>query len=809
MLQNFWKIALRQLGSQKFYSAVKIGGFAFGIAACLLIGLYIHNQLSYDRDFPGADRLYRLTGYLNENGTVRKGTGWQAPFAQALKTEFPEVVRTSRLMSSTLFYGAGSNQLRPIESTQDTYEQGFAFADSSLPHLFHFQMVSGDRSKALSQPQTLILAKSKADKFYPGQNPVGRQIILNDDKDHPWTIGGVMQDPPEHTHLQFDYYLSLTGHELWKGEQQSWMASNYDVYILLRPDADPKRLASRVTLISKKYWIPAMEQNGAPDAQHILDKLGFTLQPVSDIHGTTDIEDNLAHVDRKYLLLFGAIGVFILLLASINFINLSTARSANRAKEVGLRKVVGSDRQGLIRQFLLESIVTSSFSFLLAIGMAALLLPLFNKLAGTTMHFPWTAWWLAPGVIMASVVIGVIAGLYPAFYLSAFRPVQVLKGNIGRGARHSGLRSGLVVFQFTTSVVLIIATIVIYGQMHFILNTKMGFNKDQVLLIQGTGTLGDRLPSFKNELLKLSGVQAVTNSDFLPISGGKRNGNTMYRVGREKLDPATFVQMWNVDVDYLKVMGIGLAEGRNFSPGLVSDSQVAIINQTMARKMGMTHPVGQRINWGQGQGVPVIGVVEDFNFESVKQPIGPLVMMLGGWTTTVAVRTNTANIKGLLASVDKIWRGFSPQQTFRYTFLDESFEHMYADVKQTGSIFTSLATLAVCIACLGLFALSAFMAEQRRKEMGIRKVLGASVMEVAGLLSRDFVRLVALAIGVGSPIAWWLMHWWLRDYVYRMAMGAGIFIGAAVLVMVIALLTVSWQALKAGTANPAGVLRSE
>jgi putative ABC transport system permease protein len=811
MLNHFWKIAIRQLGKQKFYSAVKIGGFALGIAACLLIGLYIHNQVSYDRDFPGAERLYRLTGSLSENGTVRKAAGWTAaPFAQALKTEFPQVERAGRLLSSSLFWGVGSNQLRPIENTQDSYEQGFAYADSSLPDLFQFNMVYGSRTKALSWPQTLILSKSNADKFYPGQDPVGRQIILNDDKEHPWTIGGVMKDPPEHTHLQFDYYLSLTGHELWKGEQESWLAGNYDVYVLLRPDADPDRLATQITsTIKDKYWIPAMQQNGEPGATTVLQNLVFMLQPVSDIHLAADIQDNMAHVDRKYLWLFGAIGVFVLLLASINFVNLSTARSANRAKEVGLRKVAGSDRQGLIRQFLLESIVTSGFSFVLAIGLAALLLPFFNKLAGTSMHFPWTAWWLAPGAVAAAVMIGVIAGLYPAFYLSAFRPVLVLKGHISRGSRHSGLRSGLVVFQFTTSVVLIIATIVVYGQMHFILNTKMGFNKDQVLLIEGTGTLGDQLPAFKNELLKLSGVQAVTNSDFLPVSGSKRNGNTMYRAGREKLDPGTMVQLWNVDVDYLKVMGLGLADGRNFSPGLASDSQAAIINQTMARKMGMTHPVGERINWGQGIGVPIIGVVEDFNYESVKQQIGPLVLMLGNWTTTVAVRTNTSDIKGLLAGVDKVWRGFAQQQAFRYTFLDESFEHMYTDVKQTGNIFTSLAVLAVCIACLGLFALSAFMAEQRRKEMGIRKVLGASVMEVAGLLSRDFLRLVALAIVIGSPIAWWMMHWWLRDYVYRITLGAGIFIGAAVLVMVIALLTISWQALKTGTSNPLGALRAE
>jgi putative ABC transport system permease protein len=304
-------------------------------------------------------------------------------------------------------------------------------------------------------------------------------------------------------------------------------------------------------------------------------------------------------------------------------------------------------------------------------------------------------------------------------------------------------------------------------------------------------------------------VQAVTNSDFLPISGSKRNGNTMYRVGREKIDPGTGVQIWNVDVDYLKVMGIKLAEGRNFSPALSSDSQALIMNRTMARRMGMEHPVGQRVNWGQGQGVMIIGMVEDFNYESVKQPIGPVCLTLGSWSTIVAVRTKTTDIKGLLAGVGKVWKDFSPQQAFRYSFLDESFAHMYADVQQTGNIFTALSILAVCIACLGLFALSAFMADQRRKEIGVRKVLGASVWQVAGLLSRDFLRLVGLAVVIGSPIAWWAMHTWLQDYVYRITMGPGMFIAAAILVMGIALLTISWQALKAGTANPVGSLRAE
>jgi len=495
--------------------------------------------------------------------------------------------------------------------------------------------------------------------------------------------------------------------------------------------------------------------------------------------------------------------------ASINFVNLSTARSANRAKEVGVRKVVGSDRNGLVRQFLLESVITSGFSFLVAIVLTWLLLPGFNRLAGTSMRFPWTAWWLAPGVVLASIVIGLIAGLYPAIYLSAFRPAQVLKGNIARGARHSGLRSGLLVFQFTTSVVLIIATMVVYGQMHYILNSKMGFNKDQVLLIEGTGTMNHQLPAFKGELGRLPGVQSVTTSDFLPIAGGKRNMNTLYRVGREKLDPGTGVQLWNVDVDYLKVMGIKLAEGRNFSPDLASDSQAAIINRTMARKMGMEHPVGQRINWGQGAGVPIIGVVEDFNYESVKQQIGPLCLMLGRWSTIVAVRTNTADMKGLLAGVGTVWKSFSPNQTLRYNFLDESFARMYTDVQQTGNIFTVLATLAVIIACLGLFALSAFMAEQRKKEMGIRKVLGATVLQVAGLLSKDFLRLVLVAFVIAIPIAWWAMNKWLQEFAYRTPISWWMFAVAAVASVLIALVTVCFQSVKAALMPPVKSLRSE
>jgi putative ABC transport system permease protein len=335
----------------------------------------------------------------------------------------------------------------------------------------------------------------------------------------------------------------------------------------------------------------------------------------------------------------------------------------------------------------------------------------------------------------------------------------------------------------------------------------MGFDKDQVVLIEGTGNLDKQLPAFKNQLQKLSGVKAVSISDYLPVSGGKRNMNTFWKDGKQQIESGVGAQRWWVDVDYLSVMGMKIAEGRNFLPTMPSDSQGVLINQAFARKMGWSHAVGQKITNG-GKGLPVIGVVEDFNFESVKQDVGPLCMFLGSWSSMVVLKTNTRDMPGLIAGINSVWKSFSPQQTLRYNFLDEKFARMYADVQRTGSIFTSLATLAVIIACLGLFALSAFLAEQRRKEMGIRKVLGATVLQVASLLSKDFVRLVLLSIFIASPIAYLGMHKWLQDYVYRIDIGVWMFAGAAVLVLLIALATVSVQALRAATANPAETLRT-
>src|SRR6185312_2319317 len=607
---------------------------------------------------------------------------------------------------------------------------------------------------------------------------VGKVMYLNNDKSKPYTIGGVMQNIPKTSHLAgFNFLLTLATVEFWKGEQNNWDDSNYPDYVLVRPGTNIPRLEKKITKdIVYNYYLPTMLKDGTKDAEKLVAKFNIVLQPVADINlYSYDIQDELSHGDIRFVWLFGAVAAFILIIACINFINLSTAKSANRAKEVGLRKAVGSYRSSLISQFLTESLLYSFFSFAVGMALAWLLLPYFNTLASKDLVMPWGEWWLVPIVLISAFIIGIVAGLYPAFYLSGFKPAQVLKGTLSTGSKSPLLRNRLVVFQFTTSIVLIISTIVIYNQMQYILNKKVGFDKDQVVVIQGTNTLGDKnVRSFKNELMKLASVKSASISDYLPVNDGKRNGETFFNEGRTKLDAGVGGQYWQVDDTYLKTMGIKLVEGRNFSYDIAGDTSALIINQTMAKKLNLKNPIGKRIT--QGYVFTVIGVVQDFNFQSMREEVGPLALHFGISPSIVTVKVKGADMKNTLVAITNTWKSFSPSQPIRYTFLDESFANMYADVQRMGRIFTTFGILAIIIACLGLFALSAFMAEQRSKEIGIRKVLGASVSGITALLSMDFVKLVALAIVIASPIAWWAMTKWLQGFAYRAPVSWWIFV---------------------------------
>ncbi|HEY5406000.1 MAG TPA: ABC transporter permease, partial [Ginsengibacter sp.] len=662
------------MGKQKMYAAINIGGFAIGIAACLLIGLYIKNELSYDQDNPNKENVFRVIGEVKQNGEVHSGISFPAPMAKALLNDFPEVVRVGRTMSSELFGGA-NNQVRRTDQVNDNYESGFCFADTSMLDILNVHMVYGNRKDALSDPNSIVICKSMADKYFPNQNPVGKTLVFNDNTKNLIKIGGVMEDFPANSHLQYKGFISLAGINFWDGEQETWTASNYQIYMQLRPGVNIGNFGKKITAdVLDKYMLPALKAQGRKNAEEIFKGASLHLQPLTDIHlhSYSIQEDNVKHGDIRFIWMFAAIAIFILVLACINFLNLSTARSANRAKEVGLRKVVGSSRGSLISQFLAESMLYSFLSFVIGLLIAIAVLPLFNRIAGTQLSLPWGEWWMFPSIIAAACVIGLTAGLYPAFYLSYFKPIDTLKGNLSLGSKNAGLRSILVVLQFTISIILLISTSVIYKQMQYILNSTIGFNKDEVVMIQGADALRDHTTSFKNELLRLPVVKNVSVSDFLPVDGTKRNGNTFYDESKQQTDNGIQLQHWVVDENYIPTLGMKLIAGRNFSKDFHTDSASTVINKALADKLGYKDPIGKMITNG-GEHLAIIGEVDNFYYESIKQQVNPLLMVLGNSNSIISVKVNAANMKTALAAISGVWKNFLPNQTMRYNFLDQRY----------------------------------------------------------------------------------------------------------------------------------------
>ena len=812
MLKNYLTISWRSLLKNKMYSFIKIGGFAIGVAACLLIALFIKDELSYDKHYANHKQLYRVLGVITENGDPRKGVAFPAPMASAIKEDFPEVLNAGRYNNSELF-GAGASEVRAADQEGNAYDDGFVYFDQSLIDMFDLKFVYGNPRKALSQPGAIVITKRKADKYFPNENPVGKALVVNNKADKPYTIGGVIEDFKPTSHLQFDFLIGMEGLEFWNGEQQSWGASNYATYFQLEEGVDAKSLEAKISKeVIEKYFMPGMIAGGQSEEnvkKFFSEKQAhLELQPIEKIHLFSEgVSDNLIYGDIRFVWLFGGVALFILLIAAINFINLSTAKSANRAKEVGLRKVVGSLRGNIINQFLSESVMFSLISFVLGLAIAMVMMQYFSSISGKTISIPWGEWWFAPSLVGLSVLVGIIAGIYPSFYLSSFKPVQVLKGTLTQGAKSSPLRSSLVIFQFTISIILLIGTMVIQKQMNFILNKKIGFDKEQVLLIQGTGTLGAQVVSFANELREAPQVVEVSTGDYLPVRGSKRNGNGFWNEGRKNIDPTVSSQFWRVDQFYLSTLGIKLVEGRNFNRDLASDSSAIIINQKMAQELG-GNMLGKRIDNYAGLWT-VIGIVEDFHYESLREDIRPLGLVLGLEASVLAVKLKVGDLRESIQSITNVWNKFAPHQPIRYSFLDDRYAAMYSDVQRMGKIFTSFSILAIVVACLGLFALSAFMVEQRSKEISVRLVLGASVNSVFQLLTWDFVRLVIISFVVATPLAWYLMTKWLEDYVYKTQLGWDIFAIAGSTAVLIALLTVSYQSLRAAWMKPITNLRSE
>lgn len=811
MFANIFKVSWRNLLRNKTFSMINMIGLATGLACFLLIALYVMDELSYDRYNKNANRIYRIHSSLNMGGSELKLAVTSDPMGASLKKDYPQIKQYTRLYTSR-----GSKLIR--KGNQFINENRVGHADSTFFSVFTLPSVSGNSRLALNEPNTVVVTESAAKKYFGTTDVLGRTIETDDNNRTLYKIMAVIKDIPLNSHFNFDFIFSMDNVDYGFG---NYLSHNFHTYLLLKEGADYKDLEKKFPEFIDRYILPqarqVMDISSMEDFKKSGNDLSYSLMPLTDIHLHSDLMPELGvNGDIQYVYIFSAVALFILLLACINFINLSTARSVSRAKEVGIRKVLGTNRHYLIGQFLAESAVTVFLSLVISLLIVWLVLPYFNDLAGKSFT---TGLFLNEKMIAVLIalplMVTLLAGSYPAFVLSSFQPVSVLKGKIFSGTGKSTLRSGLVIFQFATSIILIIATIIVFRQLDFIQTRKIGFNKDQVLIIDGTGSLGSNTDAFRNEVTKLPGVISSTYSGFLPVSSSSRTDNTFSKEAVLNPQNSLNMQNWTIDENYIPALGMEIISGRNFSKQFGTDSSAVIINETAASLLGFGDPVGKKlytlVNTSSNQVVTyyIIGVVKNFNYESLKQNVGPLCFTLGSSSWSTAFRIKPGNAKALIQQAESKWKAMAPGMPFSYRFLDEAFENMYYAEQRVGKIAFSFAVLAVIIASLGLFGLATYMAEQRTKEIGVRKVLGATVNNIVTMLSRDFLKLVFIASLIAFPLSWMAMNNWLQDFQYRIDIGWVTFVLAGVFALFIALFTVSFQAVKAALANPVKSLRTE
>jgi putative ABC transport system permease protein len=808
MLRNYIKIAFRNLWKSKGFSAINIIGLAIGLATCLLIMLFVLDELNYDRYNKKAGRIYRVDGEIKFGGNHFVLATVTDPMGPTLKKDYPQVEQYVR------FRSMGGLLIR--KGSENVQEDHAIYADSTLFDVFTLPMLDGNPQTALTEPNSLVITATTARKYFNTTQAVGKNFIVNN-RDN-YKITGVIKDIPAQSHFNYDFFISMA--TLEESRRNNWLSNNFNTYVVLKEGADPKKLEAQFDGLVEKYVGPQVMQFMSINLDEFKKSGNYEkhyLTPLTSIHLYSDKEAELApNSNIQYVYIFSAIAFFILLIACVNFMNLSTARSANRAREVGVRKVLGSLKANLVKQFLTESILISSIALLLALILTWIMLPTFNHLAAKEIKLDLLSNpWLLPIVLTMVLITGLLAGSYPAFYLSSFKSIQVIKGKLASGFKTSWLRSGLVVFQFTISIILIIATMVIYKQLNFIQSHKAGFNREQVLVLHNTSPLGSKARTFREEVVKISGVENATMTGYLPTNGW-RNDNPVFADPTLDQKKAVSMQTWDIDEHYIPTLGMQLATGRNFSPEFPTDSMGIIINETAAKMYGFNDPIGKNLYFIRDLNNPknistlhIVGIVKDFNFSSLRQQVTPLSFFLGQNPGNIALRIHSTNLTNLVTQIESLYKKMAPGEPFNYTFMDEDFNNIYRAEQRMGVIAISFSSLAILIACLGLFGLAAYAAEQRTKEIGIRKVLGATVSNITTMLSKDFLKLVILAAVIAFPLAWWVMHNWLQDFAYRTSISWWVFIMAGVVAALIAIVTVSFQTIKAAIMNPVKSLRTE
>jgi len=793
----------------KFISFINLFGLTVGLACCLLITTYILNELSYDKYNKNADNIYRVTRtFNNQNGVVSlKLSTVSPPFGYYLPNDFPEIQKMTRLL------GNGTTPLRykdKLINEKDVY-----FADENLFDVFTIDVVKGNPKTALADPFSVMLTEETAKKYFGNEDPMNKVLRANNQFDV--RVAGIYKAFPANAHMHPAMLISfntLKDSAVYgeQGLRTNWGNNSFFTYLLLPKNYDPKKMVARFPA-----FIDAHMDRSDYNGKQVSKFTSLDLQKLTDIHlySHTDYEaEPNGDINRVYI--FGAIAFFILLIACINYMNLSTARSALRAREIGIRKVIGARKKELILQFLSESVIISWVAILIAIGLLYLTLPWLNKVSdlhlSTDILMKWQV--LVP-VFLAPFVVGILSGVYPALFMSSFQPVKTLKGLFKAGGSNITFRKVLVITQFSISIILIITTAIVFQQLHYMQQKSLGFDKDHIAVLPYNGALNNQFETFRTELLSNSNFKDASRSSRIP-TGRLLDDMGAYTLSGDSMAPAnTDIKFVSVDYDFVPTYGIGMAAGRNFSRAFGTDTAGFVINESAVKALGWKSAqaaVGKDFKYGNTKG-HIIGVVKDFNFESMHQQIVPMVLVMfpssNPYFNNLSIKLSGNNVQASLDYLEKTWKKFLPEIPYQYTFLDDNFDKLYESEQRQGTIFTAFACIAIFIACLGLFGLSAFAITQRVKEIGVRKVLGANVGSIVALLSKDFLLLVLIAAIISFPVAWYAMDSWLKDFAYRIDIQWWVFILAAIAASLVALLTVSFQAIKAATANPVKSLRTE
>lgn len=805
MIENYLKTALRNLLRYKGFAVVNIASLTIGVIGCLVIAVFVWDEYQFDKNIPGGENVYRLYEVRKDLNTTTYYVSVPPAFATFLEQQYPEVEATSRILMSNDKFLVEVNENR-------NYEEKGWFVEASFFRIFPLKMIEGNPLTALDAPSTIVLSQEMAQRYFGHESALGKTIKINKSD---FEVKGVYATLPDHFHLQFNYLMSLSSAGLAKERMEKWTWHQFYTYVRFKPGAN-------VSLVQDKFQAHVKKEVQQQDTQ--VEYIPY-FQALKNIHlqSARFTYDNAIRGNESYVKALTLIALFVLIIACFNFINLATARSFKRAKEIGIRKVVGAYRQQLISQFIGETILLSVFSMIIAIIAVILIVPSLNQFTGKSIEFnPFTNPLLGLSLLTAGIVIGILAGIYPAMVLSSFQPIKVLKTMKVVQSDFSGalLRKSLVVIQFALSVLLIVCTIIVYRQTQYFNNKDLGFDKEQVLSFTIRGDVDNNLESFKEELRRAASIVSVTSGYGLP--GDQYAGDGILVPG-DNGDQEHSVNLFIGDHDYIKTLGLRLIAGRDFSRQLATDvSEAFIINETAVQSFGFKTPeqaIGQRLNWKEWSPVDslkpikkgkVIGVVKDFHYKSLHEKVSASVIQLYPQVTfKVAVKLKTTDMRASIDYIQNLWNKFSPGYPLDYKFMDESYGKMYKSEQKLSSLLWFFSVMAIVVGCIGLFALAALSAEERTKEIGIRKVLGASAFQIMGLLSKNYLSLVLIASVIAIPIAWLAMNKWLEDYAYRSPIEWWVFLLALLLTASIALITISFQTIKAAIMNPVKALRTE